>query len=344
MSKVHGVFLWVGITLYALIYQRDWLTKKKIYLSAIISLVIVSPIIVWNFQNNFASYKFHSARISLMGESLHLQSFVKEFFSEIIITNPINFFLIYKSLLIIARGKLVVDKKAIRIILLCSIPLIAVLLVVSLFREEMPHWNGPAYSCLLLLPAIKLASRGGKKQTLVIFKVALCFAALVMFSDVLIVNYFPGTLSIEQEGLRMGKDDATVDLYGWEITGQKFDSLYKTDIKEKIMPYEAPIVITNWYPAAQIDYYIANKTNQQTIGLGDVLSLHQYFWTNIDKRPLKKGDSAYYIVPSNWFDYKALSKLTDRFTSFDMPLSIQLYRGGIICKQVFVFRLKGYKS
>lgn len=344
MSKVHGIFLWFGIALYACIYQQNWLAKKEIYLSAFVTLVIASPIIVWNFQNDFASYRFHSERIGLLGKSIHLRAFLKELFSEIIITNPVNFFLIYANLFLAIRGKLVADKRVIRIVLACSVPLIIVLLVVSLFREVKPHWNGPAYSCLILLPAIRLASVTEKNRIPFILKAALSFALFILFSEVLVENYLPGTLSKEQEGLQMGKDDVTLDSYGWETVGQQFDTLYKGDVKKKVMPFGASIIITNWYVASQIDYYVANKTKQQTIGLGDVLSLHQYFWSNRDKKQLKTGDSAYYIVPSNWFDYKVLDKINTDFTSLNVPLTIHLYRSGILCKTVFVFRLYGYKN
>lgn len=110
------------------------------------------------------------------------------------------------------------------------------------------------------------------------------------------------------------------------------------------MPSGAPIIVTSWFPAAHIDFYIASKTKQQTIGIGNILNLHQYYWTNKYKKQLKNGDSAYYIVPSNLFTYKNLNEVTDRFTHCAPPFVVSQFRSGVLCKKIYIFRLKGYRK
>lgn len=100
-----------------------------------------------------------------------------------------------------------------------------------LFRETLAHWSGPAYSCLLILPAIKLAS-GMQMQKLkipVILKFGLVYLITIAVSEILITNFYPGTLSDEKNGLNVGRDDLTLDMYGWKEAGEKFDSLYRND-------------------------------------------------------------------------------------------------------------------
>lgn len=347
MSKVHGVFLWLGVALYVLLINRNWLKHRGIYFSAIISLIIIFPIIIWNIQNDFVSYKFHSSRITLTGAGLHFNLFIQHLFAEIIVCNPVNFYLIYSSLLWIFKGKMAIAKQNIQLLMLCSMPLIVVLLFISLFRETLPHWSGPAYSCLLIFPAIKLAtviSKGKIRSIPHAIKAALIFLIIIAASEIFMTNNYPGTLSQQKEGLEIGKDDGTLDMYGWKEAGKKFDSLYRDDIAKKIMPSRAPIIVTNWFPAAHIDFYIAAKTQQQTIGIGNILNLHQYYWMNQYKKQLKRGDSAYYIVPSNLFSYKTFDEVVNNFDNFEMPLVISEFRNGIICKQIYVFRFKGYKS
>lgn len=346
MSKVHGIFLWFGVALYALLINRTWLKYPGIYLAAIITLIITSPIIIWNLQNNFISYKFHSSRVTLIGAEMHVSGFIKELLQVILITNPVNFFLICSSLLLAFKGKIPVDKKDIQLLLFCSMPLVIALLFISLFRETLAHWPQPAYSCLLILPAIKLASdiKGKSRVVPNVIKVALAFTVLTAVSAILVTNYYPGTSSDQKEGLSMGTGDPSLDMYGWEEAGKKFDSLFRSDVEKKIMPSDAPIVVTNWSPAAHIDFYIATKTKQQTFGIGDILSLGQYYWTNKYKRQLKDGDSAYFIVPSNLFTYKTLDEVTRNFVHFEMPLVISQFRSGIICKKLYFFRVKRYRK
>ena len=345
MSKVHGICLWAGVVLYALLVKRSWLKHPGIYLSAVITLIIISPIIIWNLQHDFISYKFHSSRVSLTGAGVHIRGFIREFIAVMLITNPVNFFLTCSSLIWVFKRKITAEKREIQLLLFCSLPLIVILLFVSLFRETLPHWPGPAYSCLLILPAMKLASAMKPEWSPfpASIKWALTYTIIMVISVILITNYYPGTISAQKDGLNIGKGDLTLDMYGWEEAGQKFDSLYRSDVANKIMPYGAPIIITNWFPAAHIDYYIAARTGQETLGMGSVLALHQYYWTNAYKKQLKKGDNAYFIVSSNLFNYKTFDMVTDRFMRYEMPLVIPELRGGVICKQLYVFRLIGYR-
>lgn len=344
MCKVHGIFLWLGMILYALIVNRSWFRQPGIYLSSALTLLIASPIAIWNMQNHFASYLFHSSRISLVNASPGPWLFTKQLLATILITNPVNFFLICFSLFLAFKNRLPVLKKDLPLILCCSLPLISILLFISMFRETYAHWSGPGFTTLLLLPAVKFASDSGTINRVIpkLLKWALGFCIIFTFSEIMITWTYPGTVSNQKDGLTIGKGDFSLDMYGWKNTGRTFDSFYRRDIFMKTMPMNAPIIVTRWYPAAHIDYYIGSKTNQQTIGMGDILDLHEYFWTNKYKSTLKPGDSAYYLVPSNLFDYKTLDRVINRFSSYEMPLVISELRNGLVCKQVFVFRLKGY--
>jgi len=344
MCKVHGFFLWLGMILYALLFNRSWFTHRGIYLSTALTLLITSPIIIWNVQNHFASYVFHSSRISLLNASPGLWLFIKQLLATILITNPFNFFLICFSLFLAFKSRLPVLKKDLRLILCCSLPLIAILLFISLFRETYAHWTGPGFSTLILLPAVKFASDSSRAKWMFPKQVkwALGFCIIFSFSEIMISWFYPGTVSNQKDGLTLGKGDFSLDMYGWKKTGQTFDSLYRRDVLTKTMPVNAPIIVTKWYPAAHIDYYIGGKTKQQTIGMGDIFDLHEYYWTNKNKTPLKPGDSAYYLIPSNLFDYKTLDRVINRFSSYEMPLVISELRNGLVCKQVYVFRLRGY--
>lgn len=346
MSKVHGVFIWFGVVLYAVFFNRSWLKDKSIYVSAAVSLLIVSPIIIWNIQNHFISYTYHGGRVSLSGSGLNIDGFVREFAGGFFYNNPLNFLLIWSSIITYWKGKLVTHKREIRLLLCCSLPLIGVLLFVSLFRDTLPHWSGPAYSSLIILAAARLASAEGDKISRVrtFLKSSLAFIVILSIAGIVIINFFPGTLSPKKSGINMGDGDFTLDLYGWKEAGKKIDSVYKTDIAQNRMPVDAPIIVNKWFPAAHIDFYIASVTGQQTFALGNLFDLHHYHWLNYHKKPVRKGDAAYFIVPSNLYRSEDIDQLKQSFDSIASPVVIPVYRSGIICKQYYIFRLKGYRS
>jgi len=346
MSKVHGVFLWVGVLLYFLIYDNKRFNSPYVYLAFGITLFIISPIFIWNLQHDFITYKFHASRVSIAGSGLDWKRFTKQLFQVIFATGPIHVFLIGMGIYLGIKNKLGMDKKSGQLILLCTLPLILIVLAISVTSEILPHWPGPALSTLFILPAIYMA---GKPQNTfgkipIVLRFAIAITLIIVTLQVLVTNYFPGALSAEKQDAKMGTGDVTLDMYGWQEAATKFDSLYKSDLAKKIMPARAPLIITHWIPGAQIDYYIAHQTGQEVFGLGGIYDLHQFFLMNSDKTQLVKGDSAYYIVPSNLFTYKTLNKVTDSFKEYDYALIFSQNRSGFVCKKYYIIRLKGYKG
>ena len=64
LCKVHGIFLWFGVGIYALFIQRKLLSKPGIYIAVVISVLVFSPVIYWNFVNDFVTWNFHSSRVN----------------------------------------------------------------------------------------------------------------------------------------------------------------------------------------------------------------------------------------------------------------------------------------
>ncbi|WP_157580899.1 ArnT family glycosyltransferase [Segetibacter koreensis] len=339
MCKLHGIFIWLGVAVYAVGFNKSWLRNKNIYLSIAITLIIISPIIIWNIQNNFVTYSYHGSRVSLSGSAIHIDGFARELAGEIFYNNPINFFYAISTIWWIWKGNLTSYRNENRLLLCCSLPLIGMLLIISLFKDTLPHWSGPAYSNLVIFSAIRLTSVSASGK---ILKSSLTFIVIISLLGILIINFFPGTLSPEKSGEKIGDGDPTLEMYGWKHAAVLIDSVYKRDTSENIMPRNASIIVNKWFPAAHIDFYIATLTRQQTYAIGKLFDLHQYHWLNQYKRPLKQGDAAYFIIPSNLYKQEDITQLKEDFSSISSPLAIPIYRSGVVCKTYFIFRLKGY--
>ena len=150
MSKVHGVFIYFGLALFIIIRRWQWLKLPQLYVATAISLLIVSPILIWNIQNNFASYRFHSARVKV-DETVETFPFIREILQQFLYNNPFNVVLM---LIAIVAGLQLGYKKlpALSLYNCIALPLAGALLFVSLFRDAtLPHWSGPAY--VTLVPA-----------------------------------------------------------------------------------------------------------------------------------------------------------------------------------------------
>lgn len=342
LCKVHGIFLWGAVLICMIFINRKFSRQPGLYISGIISLLLTSPIIIWNFQHDFITYTYHSARVSPLHASLNLLAFLREITGELLYNNPIIFFLVWISISGAIRGRYYTGKKETQILLACSLPLISVLVLLSLFKDTLPHWSGPAYACLIILVALKLSASSENMPKSI--KASMGLFAFIIVAGLLVVNYYPGTLSPHNEQMHCGEGDPTLDLYGWKETGRLVNAVYKSDVLTGTMPGLAPIIITRWFPAAHLDFYVGSRTGQQTYGMGKIFDLHQYYWYNMLRKKLIKGDDAYYIIPSSLYNEDDAAHVQSDFETSGPPVIMPVYRNGIICKNIILFRLKGYKD
>lgn len=77
LSKYHGVFLLAGTGLFLLTneHARRWLRHPGPYLGAVVAALVFSPVLLWNAQHQWVSFRFQGARGAHHG--LHLAPFLE---------------------------------------------------------------------------------------------------------------------------------------------------------------------------------------------------------------------------------------------------------------------------
>src|SRR5664279_2508809 len=151
MSKVHGVFLWLGFGAFILFQRRDLFKLPMLWISGIISAGIVYPIFYWNQLNHFITYNYHQGRIKFFGSSPDLDHLLQQVSGSVFYSNPVNFVIYVLTITALVKGKIKDRPNVYPLLLWLSLPLVIVLLWTSLFNETLPHWSGPAYLALMLL-------------------------------------------------------------------------------------------------------------------------------------------------------------------------------------------------
>ncbi|MEO0312125.1 MAG: hypothetical protein RIQ89_1782 [Bacteroidota bacterium] len=337
LCKVHGLFLWVGFGLFILIKRRDWLQNPRLYVSGIISLLCLIPILYWNIQNDFITYKFHSNRVTHSG--IDIESFGKELLGEFAYQNPIVYVLIAIALFSFLTGRIRFRQSRIRVwIYSMSIPMLLVFWGVALRNPTLPHWSGPAFIPLFFLVALWL-DKNSKRIVPISISIAFGFIIVALVSATTIVQFAPRNFG-SQDKENFGEYCPTLDLSGWHNFSKSFDSLRKKDIAEKIMPADAPLVVDKWFPGGHIEFYVARPLQMHLIGIGELTDLHQFVWLNKDRPALKLNDNAYLIVPSNLpIDVKGV--YGKQFTTISEPVSIPQVRSGTVVRWFYVYRMRG---
>ena len=98
-----------------------------------------------------------------------------------------------------------------------------------------------------------------------------------------------------------------------------------------------------WFPAANLDYYVARPLNKKVYSLGALSLIHKYYWIDKARGDLQKGTDAYYIAVS--YEYREPHQRYGlMFDSIGPPDTLKIFRGRELTWQAYVYRLYGLKK
>jgi hypothetical protein len=344
LSKYTAVMLWVGAMAYVLAYRRTWLRSPVLYLSMLISAVFFIPVLAWNIQHDLVSFSFHGSRVGIFQGGWHPDKFLTELGGEILYSNPVNFVLLMISLWVIVRRRDTFLRPGILpLLLLWSVPLIAIFLGVSLFRSTLPHWTGPAYTTLVFLPAAWLAGaeKSRPEQRLFPTPVAAALALLMLIALAGVVQVRTGLFysGKETDPRKRGEQDVSMDMYGWSQIGSAFASIATRDVMNGAMPPAAPIFSHRWFPAANLDHYVAGPAGTFVLAIGPLRKIHKYHWINEARGGFREGMDGYYITTSR--DYAdPLTNIGQYFGQIIPCDTVPLVRCGKVAGYAFIYQVR----
>lgn len=340
LSKYTAVFLWVGFLVYLLCYDRRQFKKPALYLSLLITAICCLPILVWNIQNDFISFRFHGSRMGL-SEGLKISSLGTELIGEFFYNNPVNFTLALLAVIAIFRKKLAMDEDTKRLILLISLPMIGFFWLVSLTRSALPHWSGPAYNLLIFLSIFWLEQFRTKKEQRNAVTVAMYVLGLTLVLGIAEIKTELLPLDNHTNERELGKDDIGLDVYGWRQAGEKFAELRKERIAQGEMQEDDPIIGNQWFPTANFHYYIARPLGLKTLGLGPLDRIHKYYWINKIEGGFEKGANYWYLTDSRYFIDPEQAYAYTNFKEIRLVSVIPIIRDGEADRNIFVYECRG---
>jgi hypothetical protein len=333
LSKYTAAFLWTGTGLYILLFQRSWLRKWQLYVAILITLFCLLPVIYWNVNNDFISFAFHGERVSLFSD-VYVVYFFQELLGEFLYNNPFIFVMIY-----IVLGCFCFQKKKsayavyYRLFYCIGLPVVLLFLAFSFFKSLLPHWNAPGYTTLIFPVAIYITEKlqTGKKGLWLQTKIWAGVLVLIVTLFWLHIQY--GILKLKEYHLQ----DISIELSTWKKTGDAFAQLSQTmEQQGKIQP-NAPIIASKWFPAANLDMYVAKPTNRKVLALGDIKKIHKYAWINPSRDGFHLGMDAWYITDD--YDFNDPYMIASYFEEISLPDTLQILRNNKVVKQVYVYQL-----
>lgn len=154
LSKYTAVMLTVSVGTFLLLSpsQRFWLRRPEPWMSLLIAFALFAPVIVWNAQNDWASFLFQSTRTAGPGKDT-LKHALEFWLIQIGILGPIVFVLFAMAVARSARLGWWQRRNSWNFALSFFLPLFTVFLLASFKTNIHVNWTAPAFLSLIVVGA-----------------------------------------------------------------------------------------------------------------------------------------------------------------------------------------------
>ena len=342
LSKYTTLFIWCGVGLYVLFFERQWFRKPALYLSPLISLLVFLPVIIWNINHDFITFNFHSDRVVSHSFTFNYQTFFTEIAGSFFYNNFISIGIIFAAIGCYIFKNKFVERKIFGLLLFLSLPIILLFMGISMGKPTLPHWSGPGYYALMLLSALFLERKPIHRLVPVSLTIALTTMLIIIFIAVLQIKTGMVNLSKNDPAERLGRSDFTLDMYGYKQLNTQFREIRKKHIQQGIMPENPVLLGYKWFPTAHLDFYVARPCNIPLLTLSPLYASHEYYWITEKKGGLQEGMNAYFFNSSRYhFNMERWSAQFESMTPLD---TVFIYRNNKKSMFYEIWYLEGYKS
>lgn len=213
--------------------KKAWITKAGFWIAAVIALIVISPVLYWNWVNDWISFKYQIAHGS---GGIWAWRRVAAFAGiQIVCFGPLLLLGTYLFL-----KNCLHSQKLLLIALLGFFAIPFIIFAALSGGGGLPHWTTPAWFCLAPFAGIGIAKAWATQhriaiRTLLIAQLLIC---LLGFGFVLAGGI--NTAAI--------KSNPIADLYGWKLAGQKASEL-------AVATKANGIAVQNWTLGSRAAWY-----------------------------------------------------------------------------------------
>jgi len=230
ISKYTIGLLGAAMVLFLLVDQpsRKWFIRPEPYIAVVIALLLFSPVVIWNFQHDWASFTFQSQGRLASKFSFSLPRFIGNviiFLTPAGVLSVVAIALSRKSFFatMASFSQLPKEQLTRSYFLLTWLALfpVAVFAAISLFRASKLNWTGPCWLALVPLMAMLLTPKSGAASTRLM---AWCHRTWLSTLVILLLFYGASLhwLSLGLPGVGYPKN---MHLIGWRALGGEMERL-----------------------------------------------------------------------------------------------------------------------
>ncbi|MCX7956377.1 MAG: glycosyltransferase family 39 protein [Endomicrobia bacterium] len=316
LSKYNAIFLFISsLLLFITISEiRNYLKSKDFYISYLISIVVFSPVLLWNIAHKYASFNYQLSRGVTTNFHLSLATFFENLIAQSIYISPILFLAIFYSLIYFFIKKVDIKYKY---FIYFALPGIIFFNFIGLKSKILPHW--PAISYISCIPLVYFI---GKKKILYYICIIFSFMLTVF---VILVTLF-GIIKLPPY---LEDKDTPDKLYGWEILAKQ---LY-----EKVNTNNIDFIVTHkYFVAGQVRFSISKFYRKDRIPevfcLDDYLNQYDFWYNNLIKY---NGCNAIYVTEGRFPEDEFLKETRGIFRNIKLLEYISYRKNKFWPKRIF---------
>ena len=236
LAKYAMVYFFLCMGLAVLFDRRAWdvLKRRELWLALTLMVLIIIPNIVWNISNGFATFHHTAENVGGAGLRFSVVGFFSFFFSQFAVVGPIVF---GGFLVAMVRVKSFPFNGSDRILLLFSLPIVALVMTAAFVSNAHPNWMAPALIAMIILVTALLVRQN--RLAWVIASIAIgVFVQLVL----LVADANADRLTIT--GLK--KPDVYERTMGWRLLGEKVSALAESSGAKSVVGerrYDVPSLL-----------------------------------------------------------------------------------------------------
>jgi len=320
-SKYTAFFIFLSLFIY-LVLTKNWkmLIGWKLWLSVALAIVVFSPVILWNFQNQWASFLFQTSHRAQRIGSLSITYFSHLVASQFFELTPLFFVLIWIILFKLIKRFVFVSKEEL-FLSSFTFPMVLFFFAVSFTTLVKMNWILPAYLSFIILATGFYAklSISGKK----IFKTIGYPTSAGLILTTLLIILFP--IFPIQKG-----DTWT----GWKDLAQKVVLLKNEMDKEK-----PTFIFSNEYKIpAELAFYTPYKDQILAENVYGKPALQFDFWFDVKKFSGWNG----LFIYSDFNPFGELKRLEEFFERVEFHEEYQIVRRGIVFRRFYIYKCYNY--
>ncbi|MCX7706356.1 MAG: glycosyltransferase family 39 protein [bacterium] len=332
LAKYSGVLLYPAILLFMIInpQMHGYFKKKQVYLGFAISLIIFSPVLVWNYNNHWVSFVFQFKHGFGEKAFFNISLFTQNIIAQMAVISPLIWVMIFFCLFEIIKKTFKSSDMLNRLFFSFSFPVFAVFGYASLSNEILPHWPAAGY-LTLILPCASFITEGlhsSMRRRKIFIKVALVIG--IIFTSVIPVQIFFRCFSIPTQM------DPTVDLYGWDSAANFVEYLYN-----KYGP-ETFLFTHKFYLASHLAFYLSQDiASEHLFCLSKRIDQYDFWQKDRNLRSYLNGKTGIFFTDEHFKYFPGEAYV---FEKIENPLQLDIYYRNKKVKSFYFYKCVGFKT